>query len=94
MKILLWVYGHRYTVLPVLAVVVALAAGAGPAFAQTSVPTNTLMIDTTMITSGLFQGANIMILALGAVIFLMAGFKFGAQLMQGILRLIGNISVG
>ena len=94
MKILLWVYGHRYTVLPVLAVVVALAAGAGPAFAQASVPTDTLVLDADMVTSGLFQGANIMIMVLGTIIFLLAGFKFGVSIMQGILRLISNISLG
>ncbi len=66
-----------------------------PILAQVGgVPTDTLVMDVGMITSGVFQGANIMILVLGAIVFLLAGFRFGVALMQGILRLIGNISIG
>ncbi len=90
-----WLWTHRLTVVPVLLAAVVLAAGVAPTFAQaSSVPTDTLIIDVEMVTSGIFQGANIMIVVLGAIIFLMAGFKFGVALMQGILRLIGNISIG
>jgi hypothetical protein len=44
-----------------------------------------------MTTDGLFRGANIIIAALGAVMFLLAGFKLGGILIRGIVDAIGGI---
>ena len=74
----------------VLLVVVLLLVTAVPTFAQ-SVSTTTLQIDQNLILPNLFQGANIILVALGAVVFLMAGFTFGVMVLRGILRVVGNI---
>lgn len=71
-------------ILPVLALALAFAMAPG-AFAQT------LDIDTDAMTTDLFRGANIIIAALGAVMFLLAGFKLGGILIRGIVDAIGNI---
>lgn len=62
-------------------------ASAGGSFAQEI----TLDIDTTEMTNRLFEGANIIIAALGAVMFLLAGFKLGGILIRGIVDAIGGI---
>jgi len=51
----------------------------------------TLDIDTDAMTNDLFRGANIIIAALGAVMFLLAGFKLGGILIRGIVDAIGGI---
>ncbi|MCP4428892.1 MAG: hypothetical protein GY803_30785 [Chloroflexi bacterium] len=63
--------------------------GAVPSFAQTEPPT--LELDTDQMITGLFEGANIIIAALGAVMFLLAGFKLGGILIRGIVDAIGGI---
>lgn len=52
---------------------------------------NALNIDTENMTTQLFQGANIIIAALGTVMFLLAGFKLGGVLIRGIVDTIGGI---
>ena len=73
-------------VLPALMAAVFLASASGT-FAQEI----TLDIDTTEMTNRLFEGANIIIAALGAVMFLLAGFKLGGILIRGIVDAIGGI---
>lgn len=51
-----------------------------------------LNIDPTTLTGGLFQGANIIIAALGTIMFLLAGFALGGGLLKGIVKSIGGIS--
>jgi hypothetical protein len=73
-------------ILPVL-VAAFFMATAGGTFAQEV----TLDIDTTEMTSRLFEGANIISAALGAVMFLLAGFKLGGILIRGIVDAISGI---
>ncbi len=73
-------------VLPALVAAVFLATASGT-FAQAI----TLDIDTAEMTNRLFEGANIIIAALGAVMFLLAGFKLGGILIRGIVDAIGGI---
>lgn len=73
-------------ILPAL-VAALMFATAGSSFAQEV----TLDIDTSEMTSRLFEGANIIIAALGAVMFLLAGFKLGGILIRGIVDAISGI---
>ncbi len=75
---------------PVMLAVALLAAPVANTFAQTA----TLDLDANTMTTNLFQGANIIIVALGAVMFLLAGFKLGTALLHGILNIVGNIRIG
>ena len=81
----------KYVVL--LLVVLLVATSATAAFAQTTPSTDTLDLDSTTILPNLFQGANIILLALGAIVFLMAGFTFGVTILKGLMRIIGNLKV-
>jgi protein-S-isoprenylcysteine O-methyltransferase Ste14 len=76
----------RYGI-PALMLAVVLMGVVTPAFAQET----TLDIDTDAMTNDLFRGANIIIAALGAVMFLLAGFKLGGILIRGIVDAIGGI---
>ncbi len=73
-------------VVPVL-VFLFLFVAVSPTFAQDV----TLDIDTDEMKNGLFNGANIIIAALGTVMFLLAGFKLGGILIRGIVDAIGTI---
>lgn len=73
-------------VIPVL-VMLFLFVAVSPTFAQET----QLEIDTDAMTTDLFRGANIIIAALGAVMFLLAGFKLGGILIRGIVDAIGGI---
>ena len=53
---------------------------------------NSLNINATTITNGLFDGANIIIGALGAVVFLLIGFTFGAKILAAIGAFVQRIS--
>lgn len=55
------------------------------AFAQV---TATLDINTGTITTNLFNGANVIIGALLAVVMLMAGFRFGSQILDRLVKAI------
>lgn len=75
-------------ILPILVAVAVLVLAVAPAAAQEPV---TLDLDATELTNGLFNGANIIIAALGAIMFLMAGFRLGGILLRGIVNAVGNI---
>lgn len=77
----------RYGI-PALMLALVIMGTVTPAFAQ---ETTTLNIDTDAMTNDLFRGANIVIAALGAVMFLLAGFKLGGILIRGIVDAIGGI---
>lgn len=71
----------------VVVAALALIFVAGPAFAQTPDPTAvipTLAIDSYALQSGLFQGANIILVALGAVMFIIIGMTFGGRILSAI----------
>ena len=63
---------------------------AGPAAAQDPVA---LELDPTEMTNGLFSGANIIIAALGAIMFMLAGFKLGGALLKGIVSSVSNVKI-
>ena len=63
-------------------VVVLLVLAAVPAFAQS---TSTIELDANTITPELFRGANIIIGALAAVMFLIAGLAFGSRILRGVV---------
>ena len=75
-------------ILPLALAAFVVMSGVDGAFAQEP---NALNIDTENMTTQLFQGANIIIAALGTVMFLLAGFKLGGVLIRGIVDTIGGI---
>ena len=77
--------------LPVILVLVLALALAVPAFAQDPTPTTaTLALDSTELTNGLFTGANIMIAALGSILFILAGFKLGGGILRSIVDAVSG----
>lgn len=74
--------------IPLALAAFVIMSGVDGAFAQ---ETQELNIDTENMTTQLFQGANIIIAALGTVMFLLAGFKLGGVLIRGIVDTIGGI---
>ena len=84
-----YVANKMRVVLPVLMVMMLFAAVVAPSFAQDPAPT--LDLDAEEITDGLFSGANIIIGALGAIMFLLAGFSLGGILLRGIVSAIGRV---
>lgn len=90
-KGMVWVKAHRVQIIrygiPALMLALVLVSPVMAAFAQET----TLDIDTDAMTNDLFRGANIIIAALGAVMFLLAGFKLGGILIRGIVDAIGGI---
>lgn len=80
----------RYFVIA-LVVVMALVMVV-PSFAQTPVPT--LALDSNQMQSGLFTGANIILVALGGVLFLIIGMTFGGKIIGMIQNAISNVKIG
>lgn len=69
----------------VVVAALALIFVAGPAFAQaTPEPIPTLAINAEALQSGLFEGANIILVALGAVMFIIIGMTFGGRILSAI----------
>lgn len=92
-KIQHWFETHRQVaVMAVLAF--ALFALTPGAFAQTPVPIPTLAIDGNALTSGLFQGANIILIALAGVVFLIVGLSFGGKILTAIQAMIQGLRIG
>jgi hypothetical protein len=58
-----------------------------PAFAQDPV---TLDLDADALTNGLFTGANIIIAALGTILFILAGFKLGGGILRSIVDAVSG----
>lgn len=52
-----------------------------------------LELDPVEMTNGLFSGANIIIAALGAIMFMLAGFKLGGALLKGIVSSVSNVKI-
>lgn len=70
-----------------IALALVLMFVASPALAQTPDPTSpipTLAIDSGALQSGLFEGANIILVALGAVMFIIIGMTFGGRILSAI----------
>ena len=88
-----WFEQHSYVaVLAVLAF--SLFVTGGSAFAQTPVPIPTLAIDGNALTAGLFQGANIILIALAGVVFLIVGLSFGGKILTAIQSMIQGLRIG
>lgn len=60
-----------------------------PAFAQDPTPI-ALELDADTLTNGLFTGANIVIAALGAIMFILAGFKLGGGILRSIVDAVSG----
>lgn len=73
---------RKYPVVLALVAALALLIVASPTFAQTPIPT--LAIDADALQSGLFEGANIILVALGAVMFIIIGMTFGGRILSAI----------
>lgn len=85
-----WLRANARFIMPVLLAVVFLAVSVGTTMAAAP-GSVTLELDPEALTDGLFTGANIIIAALGAIMFLMAGFKLGGMLLRGIIDAVGGI---
>lgn len=72
----------RYVVPVLVLAVMVVAAGA----ASAQVPT--LALDTAELQSGLFEGANIILVALSAIMFLLAGLAFGRNILNAIINAV------
>lgn len=70
--------------LVIVALALVLTFIASPAFAQTPPAIPTLAIDADTLQSGLFEGANIILVALGAVMFIIIGMTFGGRILSAI----------
>ena len=51
----------------------------------------TLALDSATVQTGLFEGANIVVGALGAIVFLLIGFQFGSSILRAISSYIGGL---
>lgn len=78
---------HRRRVLAVVMVMALLALSVVSAFAQS---TTTLDISTSTITNNLFTGANVILGALLGIVMLIAGFRFGSNILD---KLAGAIKL-
>lgn len=78
-------------IIPVVMMGLMLFLAVSPSFAQDPVATVELEIDPTTLTNQLFTGANIVIGALGLIMFLLAGFRLGGTLLRGIVDAVGGI---
>ncbi len=86
-----FIEAHR--IIPVLAVLAfALAVSGASAHAQTPMPTLALQAD--VLTSGLFTGANIILLALGGIVFLLVGLAFGGKILDAIRNMVQGLRIG
>jgi hypothetical protein len=83
-----WMKAHSRYILPIALAAFFVLVAVEPSFAA-SAPT--LDLDPDVVTAGLFDGANIILAALGAIMFLLAGFKLGGVLLRGIVDAIGGI---
>lgn len=86
---------HRTLLTAVMVVALTLVLASGSVYAQTPGATSTpaLALDTDMITTQLFEGANIIIGALGVVMFLIAGISFGGRVMRYIVDAVTNFRI-
>lgn len=75
----------------IIVAVVALLVMAVPMFAQ-DISTTTIQLSASDITPNLFQGANIILVSLGAVMFLIAGLSFGGRLLRFVVDAIRSFS--
>ena len=55
-------------------------------------PVPTIAINVNAIQSGLFTGANVILIALGTVVFLLIGFAFGGKILRMIADFIMRFS--
>lgn len=78
---------HSRKAMVVLMLAALVLATAVPAFAQDPV---TLELDADTLTNGLFTGANIVIAALGAIMFILAGFKLGGGILRSIVDAVSG----
>jgi len=53
-------------------------------------PVPTLAIDANVVQTGLFTGANMMLVALGSIVFLLIGFQFGGSILRAVASYIGS----
>lgn len=53
-----------------------------------------LLLDGTTLTEGLFSGANVIIVALGAIMFLLAGFMLGGNILTSVVGIISRFKFG
>lgn len=79
------VYMKNKKLVVIVSVMALLLISVVGAFAQETVELN---VDSSSITSNLFQGANIIIGALLAIMMLVAGFKFGRDILEQIVSSI------
>lgn len=62
----------------------------GVQMANAQVPT--LAVDPDALQTGLFTGANIILIALGGIVFLLIGFSFGGKILRAISDFIQRFS--
>lgn len=92
-KVLGLISGYRYHLVAagMFAFLFLMAATATPAAADGyQVPT--LAVNSTIIQTGLFEGANIILIALGSIFFLLIGFAFGGKILNAIGSFIQRFS--
>lgn len=75
-------------VFSVLALSLALTAVVGAQATPEPIPT--LALDSGSLQSGLFEGANIILAALGAIMFLIIGMTFGGKILSAIQAAING----
>lgn len=88
-KISLFAKKHRVPITALATFVMMLVFATTASHAQTT-PVPTLALDVTALQTGLFTGANIMLAALGAIMFIVIGITFGS----GIIDKIGDAIKG
>jgi len=88
-------YVERNRWIAVMAVVAfALAVSTVGAYAQTPVPLPTLALDPTVLTNGLFTGANIILVALGGIVFMLVGLAFGGKILDAVRNMVQGLRIG
>ncbi len=94
-------YGFILSAMPALADgsgnVAPLNNAAGYDIGYTTVQTTvipTLALQADVLTSGLFTGANIILLALGGIIFLLVGLAFGGKILDAIRNMVQGLRIG
>ncbi len=58
----------------------------------TAIPT--LALDPDVVTTGLFSGANIILVALGGIIFLIIGLSFGGKILEAVRNMVQGLRIG
>lgn len=84
-------YRYHAMALGMLAFLVLMTATATPAAAD-GMQVPTLAVNSTIIQTGLFEGANIILVALGSIFFLLIGFAFGGKILNAIGSFIQRFS--